>query len=490
MRARREQPADAFEISFDPLKALTAQTELSGDMSIRTGINAAFSSILIRAFLHSSGGRVEIFLRMLEHLRPGRPEWRRSIREFRTLLRSGHPFKDFLARINRELSPRCRRKLIDNLLVRGWLVNREERKFFEVKEGFPPPIMVSFAPTSRCNLNCRNCSAAGSSEGEDIDPPLMRRIMDEAIDEMGIHFFTLTGGEPFVYPHLLYILESYPDCYFQIFTNGTLLDEETVARLSRLGNAILVISLEGFENRTDARRDKGTFREVLAAMGRLRRAGVPFGFGVMTTRESIDSVTGGEFVDWALEKGCLLGYYFHYMPVGRNVDLSLLPSPEQRDESRRNVYRLRNSRPIFLVDPVNDGPLTGGCTSSGRHYVHIHASGDVTPCVYNNFSPCNIKDSSLTEALRNPYLSTLRKTIPFEGNSLRCCFLLDRPKFFFRTLELFRPGSRLDGEMETMKRMKPELERYSARMKEIYDAAWKSGDWESLISGIELKIAD
>lgn len=302
---------------------------------------------------------------------------------------------------------------------------------------------------------------------------------------MGVHFFLLTGGEPFCYPDLFSVLESFPNCYFQIFSNGTLLDEKTVKRLEELGNALVMVSLEGYEKPTDERREIGTFDSVVSAMKLLREAGVPFGFSEMITSENCGTVNSEEFVDWALEQGCLLGYFFHYMPVGPDPDFSLIPSPNQRDEMRRNTYRLRNEKPIFLIDPLNDGPITGGCTSAGRHYVHVLASGDVVPCVYNNFSTHNIKETTLTDALKGPYMSALRNAIPFEGNSLRCCMLLDRPKFYFKTLERYHPKSNIPGEEENLMKLKTDLLKYSNEMKAIYDTAWEQGDWESLIRSIK-----
>jgi MoaA/NifB/PqqE/SkfB family radical SAM enzyme len=402
----------------------------------------------------------------------------------RELLRSHHPFLDFLKRLDKLVSKRCRKGLISNLIVRGLFSNGRKREDFEAREGFYPPRCVSIAPTSRCNLKCPHCSSGGQ-EREDLPRDVLLRVIREARDEMGVHFFILTGGEPFCYGGLLETIESFPDCYFQVFTNGTLLDDGKVTRLAKSGNAIIMLSIEGTEVETDLRRKRGTFRTVEESMRLLAGAGVLFGYSVMATSGNCDYITSEEFVEWAIGRGCLLGYYFHYMPVGGDPDISLMPSPEQRDMCRKRVYRLRNSKPIILIDVINDGPLTGGCTSSGRHYVHILSSGDVTPCVYSNFSTSNVKNVSLTEALGSPFLSTLRLVIPFEGNALRCCFLLDRPGFYFRVLDRFGPVSRITGEKERLKEIEPQLRAYAARMKELYDEAWSRGEWESLICSVD-----
>jgi MoaA/NifB/PqqE/SkfB family radical SAM enzyme len=447
------------------------------------------SSFLLDRLLRSSPGTMGTMLSLLQRFGGGASGWRENMGQLRALVRSGHPFVQFMHRLETDLSSRCSKKLVSNLIVRGLLQNGKRRKAFEQREGFLPPYALSIAPTSRCNLTCAHCSSAGQS-GEDLDRSFMVRVMREARDEMGVHFFIFTGGEPFVYPELFPVIEQFTDCYFQIFTNGTLLDDGRIERLAEMGNVLPMLSVEGSEEATDLRRREGAFRAVEEAMQRLREAGVPFGYSVMETSENVESVTSETFVDWALERGCLVGYYFHYMPVGRDPDMTLLPTPRQRDLSRRNVYRWRNEKPIFLIDVINDGPLTGGCTSSGKYYIHILSSGDVTPCVYSNFSTHNIRNDSLTEALKGPYLSTLRQAIPFEGNALRPCFLLDRPRFFFRTLERFHPRSCVPGEAEHLKALEPDLKRYAQGVKDIYDGAWERGEWESVIRSIRWRIGE
>jgi secondary thiamine-phosphate synthase enzyme len=50
------------------------------------------------------------------------------------------------------------------------------------------------------------------------------------------------------------MLAAHPDCYFQIFTNGQLIDDSVAKELRRLGNATPLISVEGDEIESDKRR--------------------------------------------------------------------------------------------------------------------------------------------------------------------------------------------------------------------------------------------
>jgi MoaA/NifB/PqqE/SkfB family radical SAM enzyme len=65
--------------------------------------------------------------------------------------------------------------------------------------------------------------------------------------------YIYTGGEPLVRKDdLIRLCEKHPDCEFLCFTNGTLIDEEFADEMLRVKNFIPAISLEGFEEATDA----------------------------------------------------------------------------------------------------------------------------------------------------------------------------------------------------------------------------------------------
>ena len=83
---------------------------------------------------------------------------------------------------------------------------------------------------------------------------------------------------------VLDMAEKHTDCYFLTYTNGTLIDDSLALRLAKTGNLTPTISLEGWRERTDARRGAGIFDRTLETMNRLRAAGVPFGVSLTATR--------------------------------------------------------------------------------------------------------------------------------------------------------------------------------------------------------------
>ena len=344
------------------------------------------------------------------------------------LFEKGHPSLQAAKRIIVQANPTVRKKIIQNWIMLGLLESQNKRIEFEKRYGWIPPTFPVISLTMRCDLHCYGCYAGMYSQKRDaISTELAHRILSEC-KELGMHFVVLSGGEPFVRQDIFEIFEEHGDIGFQVYTHGGLLDDDCVSRLAELGNVMPCLSLEGFEEETDARRGKGHFQKVMRAMDRLREAGVLFGFSATSLRGNVEKICSEAFIDLMIEKGCVLGWYFTYIPTGRRTDLNLMPTPEQRAWQLRKVRSLRTTKPILLADFWNDGWITAGCMAGGRSYFHINADGNVEPCVFVHFAQDNIKNTSLREVLNSPLFHKIRSQIPYSDNLYRPCMIIDNPK--------------------------------------------------------------
>jgi MoaA/NifB/PqqE/SkfB family radical SAM enzyme len=422
------------------------------------------------------------------------PDTKREARRMRYLIETGHPGAEWLRRISSQLNPRARSCFLRNLWGKAWFLATDRRGEFKQKHGFLPPWLMVIDTTFRCNLRCEGCWAAlynsesptrrsrrgDGAKSPDLDFEVLARVMREARDEMGMHFFTITGGEPFIRADGWRLYEEFPDCQFMIYTNGTLLDDGAVKRLAELGNCMLMISIEGTRESTARRRGEGTYEKVLDAMDRLRGAGVLFGFSATPTRENWQEIMTDDFIGLMTEKGCLFGWLFQYVPVGRDPDVGLMVPPPARSEMRTRLYRFREKYPMFLVDFWNDGPEVGGCMAGGRYYLHVTANGDVEPCVFAHFATHNIYESSLTEAVKSPLFTAIREAIPYEGNLLRPCMLIDQPYVARRVWQENGAHPTHPGADSLLTTVAPGLDEYAREMKAIFDPAWEAGDWRRM----------
>ena len=111
----------------------------------------------------------------------------------------------------------------------GFKGMRSVQKFKKrLKKGkvFPPFLYISV--TNACNLRCQGCWADIRAPQTVISFDKMDRLIRNA-KRHGNSFFGILGGEPFMHPDLIKILEAHPDCYFQIFTNGQFITDEVAA---------------------------------------------------------------------------------------------------------------------------------------------------------------------------------------------------------------------------------------------------------------------
>ena len=174
-------------------------------------------------------------------------------------------------------------------------------------------------PTTACNLHCTGCWVAEYGNKLNMDYETLSEIVVQG-RELGVYMYIFSGGEPLVRKKdIIKLCETYSDCEFLAFTNGTLIDEEFADDMLRVKNFVPAISVEGFENATDLRRGNGTFRTVLHAMEILRKKRLPFGVSCCYTSANVDSISSEEFIDFIIEQGAKFAWYFHYMPVGNEA---------------------------------------------------------------------------------------------------------------------------------------------------------------------------
>jgi len=354
-----------------------------------------------------------------------RPEHKDSIRLLREHFRNQPLIMKQAKRLAK--NPKMLSKFMINWVANNTLVGKNVRENIARELGVAVPTLILIDPTSACNLCCEGCWAGEYKKSESLEPELFDRILREA-KELGIYWIVLSGGEPFAYKPLLDVISDHPDMDFMAYTNGTLIDEKTADRLAELANFSPAFSLEGWREQTDARRGKGTFDKIMQAMDLLRDRGVFFGASVTVTRHNVDILFSDAFVDFLVDKGVVYEWSFHYIPIGRNPETSLMITPEQRAWLARRVPRLRKEKPILIADFWNDGEAVQGCIAGGRLYFHINSAGEVEPCAFAHFAVDNIREKSLKEVLQNPVFKAYQKRQPFNENHLAPCPIIDQPQ--------------------------------------------------------------
>ena len=402
-------------------------------------------------------------------------------------LEANHPMVNFIKKLTTQRSKKSIKKFMENLIVRGLLENVKVREAaFEKGEGVPATLLIS--PSMRCNLRCVGCYANEYNKADDLPFEVLDKLMNEGRD-LGIGFYTILGGEPFVRKDLFKLFKKHNDLYFQVFTNSTLITEEVCKKLKKLGNVMLQISIEGWEKETDERRGKGTYAKIMKAMDLLNKYGLPFGCSTCVTNKNEELIFSNEFIDFLIAKGALMVWYFLYMPVHAKPDLSLMPTPAQRKHMLKRGDEIRRTKEIFIIDFWNDAPFVGGCIA-GKHYAHITSEGWVEPCIFTHFSDGNIKDKSLKECFNSPYFKDLRSRQPYNDNQYLPCQWIDNPEVsrdLHKKHKLHATHKGADDILKDEKVMK-EVDKYAKEVSALYEDDWKKR--KASIDAKEKKLAE
>ena len=100
------------------------------------------------------------------------------------------------------------------------------------------PLEIGLVVTTRCNFRCLHCCAAQPKIGfVDMQKDLASRLLAEAIKE-GAFTINVTGGEPFLYPHIWDVIDiiEESDAELHLNSNFSVLRKEDIERLAAFYN--------------------------------------------------------------------------------------------------------------------------------------------------------------------------------------------------------------------------------------------------------------
>ena len=325
-------------------------------------------------------------------------------------------------------------------------------------------------------MHCIGCWAGTYGHKYSLSYDDMDKIVREG-KELGVYIYMLTGGEPLVKKKdILKLAKEHNDVEFSIYTNSSLIDEDFCKEVQKLGNRVFQLSIEGFEETNDGRRN-GHYKNVMKAMKLLKKYGILFGASICYTRDNVETVTSDEFLNMLVDNGVRYSFYFHYMPVGNNAVPELMQTVEQRKYMIKRIREIRSDKSdigLFPMDFQNDGEFVGGCIAAGRNYFHINYAGDAEPCVFIHYSDSNIRDKSILEILQSPLFMAYYNEQPFNRNHLRPCPMLENPEKLRKIVKDTGAKSTDLESLEDVKHLCSKCDKYAACWAKEADKIWNS----------------
>lgn len=320
---------------------------------------------------------------------------------------------------------KCLYKFMYNLGVKGAMGLSRFKKRLKKGEFFPAFHFISV--TDDCNLNCQGCWVTGKKKNARMEPEMLDKIIVQS-KEKGSYFFGILGGEPLMYKNLFEVFRKHSDCYFQLFTNGTLLTPTVAAELQTLANVTPLISFEGDLEVADVRRGgDNVYEKAQAAIDNSTQAGLVTGVAMSVCKSNLELAFSEDFINSLIKRGVLYLWYYIYRPVGKDATIELALSQEEIDKLRTFLVEARTLYNIVIVDAYWDQNGKGLCPAASGLSHHINASGDIEPCPVIQFAGENVADGDLSDIYRNSkFLSEFKAEIPLKTTG---CVVMDDPQW-------------------------------------------------------------
>ena len=335
-----------------------------------------------------------------------------------------------------------------------WNIRRFERRQRKGEPFFPAFNMISVTET--CNLACGGCWVTrGGRKSLTIEQ------LDGIICESKRHgskFFGILGGEPLMYRGLLGIFEKHDDCYFQLFTNGTLLTDDVAQRLRKAGNVTPLISIEGLEQESDRRRQANdVYLRTLQGVRACWRAGLIFGIAASICQSNFDELVTRQHIERVAQEGAAYLWYYIYRPVGADAHPEVALTKEQIVRLRQFLVDERLDAPVVLIDVYWDAQGRALCPGATGMSHHISPSGalEFCPVIQMTTDFLNADASNLTELYsQSQFLAGMRQRI---AETTRGCILMENPQQMVKILQAYdvRDKTSRATAMQEYARMKP-----------------------------------
>jgi MoaA/NifB/PqqE/SkfB family radical SAM enzyme len=327
------------------------------------------------------------------------------------------------------------------------------------------PQTVSFTITNACNLRCRMCGqwseegymrpsresdrgAPSADKSRELGLAEWKRLIDELADH-NIKRALLRGGEVFLYPDILPLLEYFraKEIFTSIDTNGTRL-AQYAADLVRIGNMHLTVSVDGPEEIHDSVRGvKGAFRQLQDGLARLaeeeKKQGTTLSKSITFTISPYSYRGLGRLPDVARSLGigsiCVVAYYFIPRAAGEKYEAELEENFGCRAYSWRGFHHEESGVDVDLLlaelhayraalGGITDYPyfpmseaeyrtwFTDAVTPIGsiacanvEKLIDIQPTGEANFCVdFPDYAIGNVRESTIAELWNSPRAEAFR----------------------------------------------------------------------------------
>ncbi len=285
-----------------------------------------------------------------------------------------------------------------------------------------PCITVLLSITSACRYRCDHCYQK-KDRGKDVDINLLCDVTKK-LDKMGVSFFNIEGGEPFlVYDRLKKVCESIETGEIWINSTGDRMTPERLEELKSLGVKGIMFSLHSyipaainaFFKRDDA------WDVLVKGIEMTHKAGLEVAVNTCILRKHYYDGTFDAILDKAKDLGVSIMQLIKPKPSGGWLNEDLDKFSREDLEYIENKVKEYNNKSEYREYPFIAAQISEekhdmfGCTAGGTDRFYINAKGDVQPCEFLNISYGNIEDEKFEDIY-----DRMRKTFETPGDNWIC----------------------------------------------------------------------
>ena len=289
--------------------------------------------------------------------------------------------------------------------------------------------LVQIEVTGCCNMKCKHCRAAEQPK-KIMNMEQISKIFDFISKVKADNFkLNLSGGEPFMHPKLIDIVELAKSKGLDeivITTNASLVTDEMLEKLNNAGLKFLClqVSIDSMNEKDHDvfRNYPGAYKKCDELLEKIKKyKNINSSIRMTLTKDTIDQVD--DMIDYALLKNCKILGLGSVIPFGNAKDGNLSFKGDAKKKLMELVIEKRNKYAgeidIVSEDPlkflklyednkldigydITDPCIFGGCTA-GISSLNINSDGTVTPCSMMDEEVLNINDYNTTKEIIKAY---------------------------------------------------------------------------------------
>jgi len=253
----------------------------------------------------------------------------------------------------------------------------------------PPNRKAVIRITDVCNARCVHCFISADNRGESMSFENFRDFVLPRLKQSRVSRVTLTGGEPFLHPNILEIIQLLTQSGIStgVCTNANVISEDQIIRLADNKKVHINVSLHGFtpESHDKFMGKKGAFDICIKTIEQLSKYNLVQGL-LVTPNAFADVEEYEKLCEFAIKNKAKYVLLNPLSSMGRGYDTikKYAASKEKLQSIKERIQKFSDRIQLVFIRFPNENLPLGSCEAGNIFYIFVN--GDVAICAYLEFA--------------------------------------------------------------------------------------------------------